>query len=223
MMDSNQHSELTTRLELPRPEGDVSGVLSSTIIVSFAAIAFYNLANYQILPLYAIIFSVIWLLLVAAGLAFILSDFYEHGFRRFALDRLAPFSPHHFVEAPIPIDDDPIVRFGFSLLKWQFTQLQISKSDIASIEWSTGQATSWAGREMDDWHVCVWYHQKRARRRSETGYREEALHLVGRPGPRYQAEATGNSLVAFFESAGIVFDASSNECEFIAQHSQSAR
>ena len=210
-------------MELPRPDGDIAVVVSSIIVAFFVGVAFFNLANYRALPLYSICLSVIWLLIVFIGLLFIFSEVLEHGIRRIVVVQLAPFSRHHFVEALQLAGHDRIVRFGFSLLKRQFVQLQISKSDVASIEWSAGQATSLAGREMDDWHVFVRYHHKGAKRWTETGYREEASHMVGPSGPRYQAEATGRALIAFLESAGIGFHPSSNECEITAQETKAAR
>jgi hypothetical protein len=215
MMTSTQQSEPAARMELPRPDGDISGVVSSMIIVFFVVVAFFNLANYRILPVYPIVLSVIWLLIVALGLLMIFSEVYEHGIRQFVVVQLAPFSPHHFIEAPQQVGDDQIVRFGFILFKRQFIQLQISRAEIASIEWSSGQSTSLAGRDMNDWHAVVWFHRQGSKRAITTGScREDTPHLVGSAGPRTEAAATSRALVAFLESAGIAFRPSPNECGF---------
>ena len=116
-MTSSQHAKPVTRMELPRPDGDFAIVVSSIVVVCFVVVAFFNLANYRVFPAYSIYLSVIWLVIVFIGLLFIFSAVLEQGLRQFVAVTLAPFSRHHFVEAPQIPGHDRIVRFGFTLIE----------------------------------------------------------------------------------------------------------
>ena len=200
-------------MDLPRPEGAVFEIVVSTVVVVFVAVAISNLVDYEFVPLYAIVLSVLWLLIVAIGLSVSIRE--DRGLRLFIINRLAGLSAHQFVEILPRQGDDLVVRFGFTLLGGDFNQLQIRRAKLASVEWCSGQATSLAGHDMNDWEVHLWYGCKGSKRwTSSSGYREEALHVVGPHGPKQEAGALGESLVDFFRSAGIDLHPTKNECEF---------
>lgn len=222
MIATPQQSEPATRMELPRPDGAIFIAIFSTIIAFFVAVAFYNLAHYRVFPVYAIVLSIIWLLIVTASVYCGITE--EHGVRNFVCNRMAPFSRHHFVEALQRAGAGQVVRFCFTFFNRRFTLLEIPSSKIASIKWSAGQATSLAGRDMEDWHVVVWYHRNGSKRwTTADDYREEALHIVGPSGPKTKTARTGQALVAFLESRGVIFVPASNKCEFTTSDPGTAR
>ena len=219
-MTTSHEPERPIRMDLPRPDGAFFAAVFSIVIFVFVAAAFVNFASYRFVPTYATVLSAIWLMIVAAGVYYAVTD--DYGIRNFIVNRTAAFSRHHFVEVRQSVDNDQIVRFGFTFFKRRFTQLQIPASKIVSIEWRPGQATSTSGRDMNDWHVIVWYQRKGAKRYTETGYREEALHFVGPSGPRSKTATTGRGLLAFFESVGIVLFPS-NECKFTIRNQRNGQ
>ncbi len=209
---SNKHTTVA-RIEIPRSGGAVFVIVFSTVLVFFVGVAISNLLNHESVPLFAIILSVLWLLIVASGITMGILE--ERGLRRFIINRLANVSAHQFVEITPQHGDDLMVRFGFILLGRDFIHLQIRRAKLASVAWSSGQATSLAGHDMNDWEVHLWYGCKGSKRwTSSSGYREEALHVVGPHGPKQEAGALGESLVDFFRSAGIDLHATKDECEF---------
>ncbi len=212
-MDTPNKHTTVARMDVPRPTGAGFTIVLSTIVLFFVAIAISNLVDYESVPLFAIVLSVLWLLIVATTITVGIRE--EHGLRLYILNRLATVSAHHFVEILPQHGDDLMVRFGFTLLGGDFNQLQIRRAKLASVEWSSGQATSLAGHDMNDWEVHLWYGCKGSKRwTSSSGYREEALHVVGPHGPKQEAGALGESLVDFFRSAGIDLHPTKNECEF---------
>ena len=116
-----------------------------------------------------------------------------------------------------------MVRFRFTLLGCDFNHLQIRRAKLASLAWSSGQATSLAGHDMNDWQGNVWYNRKGSKRwTSVSGYREEALHFVGPSGPKHEAVALGASLVDFFRSVGIELHPMKNERELTTRKQDDA-
>ena len=199
----------------------VFDIVVATVVVFFVAVAISNLVDYESAPLYAIILSVLWLLIVATSIKMSIHD--DRGLRLFIIISLANLSVHQFVEISPQRGDDLMVRFGFTLLGHDFNHLQIRHAKLASVAWRSGQATSLAGHEMNDWYVNVWYNRKGSRRwTSDSGYREEAAHGVGRSGPKHEADALGGSLVDFFRSAGIELHPTKNECEFTTRKQDDA-
>ncbi len=212
-MDTPNKHTTVARMDIPRSDHAVFHFVFYTFVLSFVAVAISNLVDHESLPLYAIIASVLWLLFVASHIKWGIQD--DGGLRRFIINRLGNFSAHQFVEIIPQHGDDLILRFGFTLLERDFNHVQIRRAKLASVEWSSGQATSVAGHDMNDWQVGVWYDCKGSKRWfSASDYREEAGYGVGPEGPKHEAAALGASLVEFFRSGGIELHPEANECEF---------
>ena len=212
-MDTLNKHTTVARMDIPRSSNAVASIVFSTFLWFFVAVAISNLVDYESVPLYAIIFSVLWLLIVATGLIVSIRD--DGGLRPFIMILLADLSAHQFVEI-IPQDgDDLMVRCGFTLFGRDFNHFPIRRAELASVEWCSGQATSLAGRDMNDWDVHVWYDRKGSKRwTSASSFREEAVFVFETAGPKHEAAALGASLVDFFRSAGIELHPTKNECEF---------
>ncbi len=217
-MDTQNKHTTVARMDLPRSEGAVFEVVFLTVVVVFVAVALSNLVDYEFVPLYAIILSVVWLLIVASQITTLIYD--AGGFRLFIIDRLATLSAHHFVEIIPRHGDDLMVRFRFTSLGLHFNSLQIRRTELASVDWSSGQATMLAGHDMNDWQVHVLYDGRSKKRTSVSDH--QALHIVGPSGPKQEAAALGVSLVDFFRSAGIELHPEKNECGFTTRKQDDA-
>ncbi len=212
-MDTPNKHTTVARMDIPGSGGAVFDIVVSTVVVFFVAVAISNLVDYEFVPLYAIIFSVLWLLIVATSIKWGILD--ERGPRQFIKDRLANLSAHRFVEFIPQHGDDLTVRFGFTLLGREFNHLQIPRAKLTSVGWRSGQTTVLAGHDMNDWHVDVCYNSASARR-------QEDVYVVGPDGPKHEAAALGASLVDFFRSAGIELHPTKNECEFTTRKQDDA-
>ena len=117
--------------------------------------------------------------------------------------------------------DDLTVRFGFTLLGRDFDRLQIRRATLTSVQWSSGQATSLAGHDMNDWSVAVCYDRKGAKGTIVSDYHED-VEVVGPDGPKHEAAALGASLADFFRSAGIELHPMKNKCGFTTRKQNDA-
>ena len=220
-MDTPNKHTTVARMDIPGSSSAVFHIVFYTVVVSFVAVAVSNLVDYEFVPLYAIILSVLWLLIVASVITLGIRD--DRGLRLFIINRLGNFSAHQFVEIIPQHGDDPMVRFSFTLLGRDFNHVQIRRAKLASVEWRSGQATSLAGHDRDDWSVNVWYNRKGSKRWiSASSSREEAGHGFGPDGPKHEAAALGASFVDFFRSAGIELHPTKNECEFTTRKQDDA-
>ncbi len=197
----------------------VFDIVVSTVVVFFVAVAISNLVDYESLPLYAIIFSVLWLLIVATSIKVSILD--ERGLHQFIRDRLANLSAHRFVEFIPQHGDDLMVRFRFTLLGRHFNSLQVRRTELASVYWCSGQTTVLAGQDMNDWQVHVVY-DGRSQKKWTCVSGHQAVHLVGPSRPRHEAAALGASLVDFFRSAGMELHPEKNECGFTTRKQDDA-
>ena len=80
-MDTQNKHPIVSRMDLPRSEAAVFEIVVSTVVVVFVAVAISNLVDYEFVPLYAIILSVVWLLIVASQITTLIHD--AGGFRPF--------------------------------------------------------------------------------------------------------------------------------------------
>jgi hypothetical protein len=77
-----------------------------------------------------------------------------------------------------------------------------------------------SGRDMNDWHVALWYHHPEGpQRKPFPGVRDEEVYIVGPSGPRAKVESFGQQLVDFLIGAGVELLPGKNDCGFVT-HSQ---
>ncbi len=50
-----------------------------------------------------------------------------------------------------------MIGFGYELFGRPFYYLRVEREWVVSVEMNTGQASHFAGRDMDDWQVALWY------------------------------------------------------------------
>ena len=217
-MDRPPQYSVVDRMAVPATGDAIFDSVFTAVLAFFVAVALFDLANYEVMPLYVTVLSLLWLLIVTGGLTLGILD--EGGIRRFLLNRLAAYSADHFTEVIRGDGNDLTVRFGFTVRKRRFIQSQIAGAAITSVAWNTGQATSLAGRDMNDWHVILWYHRKGSKRWTETGCGEEDLRIVGPMDAKTNTVAFGKSFVAFLCAAGIELNATEDECVFSTQQQE---
>lgn len=198
-------------LHIPKPMSEtVIAYVRTGILGFFSVIAISNLLHGI-----AWIPSGLWLAIISV---LIIDHFVNHGLKMSVANFLGSFSRRSFADVIQAEDGRFIVRFRFTVLGHPITHRAIPVEDIERVEWSTGQATSLSGRDMNDWQVVVRCDRGGAARGSWSRRRSRAPDLdiwfVGPPQERQHAAAFGQGVVSFLQQAGADLVRGQDCCSF---------
>jgi hypothetical protein len=209
MPHPNPHAELP----IPHPAGAVWVTVGYLLVLLFVVIATGNLFYARHIPLSATIASLLWLSLVGFVTLLNLRD---EGVEQYVVNRLGTYSRRHYVRATPSIGKAKSISIGYQLFGRDFSYLNVDADAISSVDWNSGQATSMAGRDMNDWHVALWHRHPQGPQRTPffPGARDDEIFIFGRIGPRPMAEAFGKQLVEFLITAGVELTPGTNGREF---------
>lgn len=189
----------SSRREMTTPRSradDIFCYIISVVVVAFVLLAIVNLCNGA-----ALIASSLWLGLVAMMVWTTCRE--QGGVRKYLINWLGNLAGKRFVEFD-PADAPPqSLRFGFQLFSRCFIQKSILLNSIKKVEWSTGQATNMAGRDMNDWQVWIWFTKNNfAIGKKQRSSWKSDLYGFGSSGCKVKTEVLGLSFVAFLRDAG---------------------
>ncbi len=200
--------EQNKTMTIPRPHSDTLfnfiGImlvaLSFLVAVAAPCVSLWLAAPYFWLGLAA---SLLWLGLVGQMTWNSCKD--AGGLRRYVIDIVAGVYGRLFAE--ITTASPQALELGVYLAGRRFVQQTIPLGSVEAVEWNTGQATSMAGHDMNDWQVWVWFdHADPAKSEKERriGLRkpDQDLYGVGPATRKHHTEALGLSLVAFLLASG---------------------
>lgn len=199
--DSTSTPRVLSEMPIPKPRGEiVAAVIMAAFVLFFVVLAIINILNGV-----AFIASILWLALIGF---IIYAGSQTEGLGGFLIDLMGAFAFKHFVERIAEDEGCERVRFGFRLLGHRFYDRGISVGKIESVEWHTGQGSHMAGRDMNDWHVGVWFdHGDADRSRDKQESRllkpEQDVYCVGPSSKKAVTAAFGLELVAFLRQAGV--------------------
>ena len=203
----------TQELAVPKQMREVVGAMMlASFLLFFVSLAVYNLLNCA-----AIIPSILWLLLVGAVLA---GFSREKGARPFAIEILGAFSLKHFVRTIHRETGGTEIQFGYRMFGRCHLYLTIPVEKIEHINWSTGQATHMARRDMNDWSIAIWYeHGDPIKSQKQKGSLnpDQDVYIVGTPGRKENVAAFGHALLVFLRGSGASLVPGNNECTFVRQ------
>ena len=175
------------------------------MVVGTVAVAIFNLVHFE-----ALIPSTLWLALAAFGVWAALDDGPPG---HLLINTLGGFSYRQFVEAARSDKGNLSINFGYELFGRSFYQLRIPAEDVWWVNWTAGQASHRAGRDMDDWHVAIWYRDENDKIDGRN------LRLIGYESSRERIRKFGNQCVEFLKRAGIELVWDEAESEWVTPHS----
>jgi hypothetical protein len=184
----------TQYAELPVPtRGDAfAATLGYLFVLIFVLVAAGNLVYLRRIPIVTTLASFAWLFLVF----------------------WVVLTGHQFIRAE-PFENAISISIGYLLFGQPLNYLKIPTSAISSIQWSSGQGTAMAGRDMNDWSIAIWYnHPNGPRRKPFPGVRDEELFLIGPSGQKEKVEAFGKQIVAFLTRTGVELTVGRDDREF---------
>ena len=194
----------------------VGACFLALIVVFFSTLAVSHLRNFASTSVFVLVAAALWLLLVALGVGTSLVE--TGGIGAFVTVILGAFSRNQFVDVIAQASGRRILRHGFRLLGLLPLYYRTVPLDrITHLEWSAGQATSLAGRDMNDWNVTIWYKpEPPVKVRYPGGCRpEEDLFIVGLCGAKNSTAAFGRDFVEFLVVAGLPMMQGENDCSFV--------
>lgn len=141
-------------LRIPRSfreyAGHVFGCCFLTfVLVFFSALAASHLWNFASRSAFVLVAAVLWLLLVCYSAVIGLADM--GGIGASVRGILGAFSWNQFLEVVAQESGRRVMRHGFRLFGLPLYYRKVPLDRITLVKWSTGQATSLAGRDMNDW------------------------------------------------------------------------
>ena len=198
------------RLSIPTSWGEtVSQAVLTVIVVFFTMVALLNLVAQA-----AVIVSCLWLALVVFRTWSACRD--EGGLRRFLRRHLDPLARSRFVES-VPRDTEcSEIRFGYRLLGLRLLHLRLAVDRIETVEWRTGQATSLAGYDVNDWRVILRFdHDDPSKRQESSRKPDQDIYIVGPSRRRKDTEDFALSFVEFLLEAGASLARGEDGCSFV--------
>jgi hypothetical protein len=204
----------TQYAELPVPtRGDAfAATLGYLFVLIFVLVAAGNLVYLRRIPIVTTLASFAWLFLVFWVVLTNVRE--EGGVRQYLINRMGIYAGHQFIRAE-PFENAISISIGYLLFGQPLNYLKIPTSAISSIQWSSGQGTAMAGRDMNDWSIAIWYnHPNGPRRKPFPGVRDEELFLIGPSGQKEKVEAFGKQIVAFLTRTGVELTVGRDDREF---------
>lgn len=189
-------------------------VLVSSFVLFFVAVSIVNLYFYYAMAFLQILGSITWLAVVLMLVwAFI---YYEGGIVQNTVVYLGHYSRQQFIEAITLEGDGVTLCYGYRLFGRKLYYLRVETSAIVSVDWSTGQATHMAGRDMNDWSIWMWYfNADNPDRSTDLGLRRNHdLYMVGPTRSRDKTELLGHQFVEFLRTIGLDMVATEKDTVF---------
>lgn len=207
------HEDSHAELEIPVSARERRfQVLWTALVVGFTVLAFWNLIN-QV----GVVASSIWMVMVALGFWSAWSG--EGGIRKWWIDYLGGFAAKKFVQV-IPVEGGRSdLRFGFWFGGRRWFEARIGVDTIAAIDWRMGQASSLAKRDMNDWHVALWFDPDDAEE-SEKPTKSNpnpasGIYIVGPSQAKEPTQTFAMDLVNLVRRAGAALERGQDSCSFV--------
>lgn len=213
----NDSGASISELPVPKTKRAVIGamvgiVILTTFIILSVILAIYNLCNWT-----AIIPSTIWLLLVG----FMAGGFIKtEGCKKITTDILGAFSWNEFIRTVRCENGNRELQYGFQIFGRRFSYFTVAVEKIETVNWNTGQASSMAGRDMNDWHVVVWYDHDdpvKSQKKHMLKKPNQDLYIIGMSGAKAETAALGLSILDLLRKIGATFTQGENDCTFVRQ------
>lgn len=205
----------TLELRVPRTRRDVVGTVIGAILAMAFPLFFAWLAIYDLLNSIAFIPSILWLALVGF-IIFVLWK--EMGPKKVLIEIAGAFAPKQFVWVNPRGDTRKEMHYGYQVFGHRISYWKIPADKITEVYWNTGQASHMAGRDMNDWHVVIWYEHgdpaKMLKREKYSKNPDQDLYLVGPSGKKENTAAFGRSLLDLLQKSGVLLSQGEDDCHF---------
>ena len=158
----------------------------------FFGLALFNLAFLRPLETVPLLASIAWVSIISFSFV---SNCWTLGLRQHCIDLLGGCVRNRFVRVEQSDSGDQTLGFGFVFASRCFSQLKFKSEGIRTIDWNMGQSSGRTGKDMDDWHVVVWFDVTSIVYNANGN--ELGICLVGQSGSKEEMESYGYSFIEF--------------------------
>jgi hypothetical protein len=187
------------------------GAVVWVVVAVSLVLATVNLFLWRSIPVFSLVASILWLVFVAFMIRSAIRN--AGSIRQFVIEAVSVLARKQFVVA-VNRPQGLAICFCYEFCGRRYHVVEIPAESIESLDWSQGQASSLAGRDMDDWQVYLWYHPRDRRHPLFPGMRTADPHVVGPPRAREFTDRFGHEFRLFLKSVGIQLNHTKNETEF---------
>jgi uncharacterized membrane protein YhaH (DUF805 family) len=199
-MENTTSSKALAEMRIPKSWSEALFLAAIHVIVVISSLAaVFNLLSLRAMPLSDLAPSIIWLLLVFLLVG---NACRKHGgVRRFTINWIGQFALQHMAEITWPDQGPAVLCCGYDLFQRRFYYFRVRCDGIRSVDWSTGQATSLAGRDMNDWQVALWFDREFVILHLD--HYDCNVFIVGLARRRQETETFGHLFIDFLRKAAI--------------------
>jgi hypothetical protein len=207
--------QVSKPMEMAIPKSRI-GILFHVVFA--AGIFFFTiLAITNLFVHVAIIASCTWLAIVFIGVRTACKT--DGSVWKFVINWLGCFARRQFVEATLRETGPAEIRFGYQFFRRRLFYFLVPVDKIETVDWSTGQATDMAGRDMNDWHVALWFDHddvSKSEKKQKWGLKkpDQDVYIVGPSTCKAEAEILGLAFVTFLHAAGATWLERIDDCTF---------
>jgi hypothetical protein len=146
-------------------------------------------------------------------------------FRGFLVGCLGNFAQGWFVDVTSPEGQLAEIRHGFRLFGRRFIKQRIALDKVKFVDWSMGQASAKSGRDLDDWHISLWFDHDdltRSTKGRKKGYShpDQELLTMNLNSNKEYAEKFALTLVGLLRNAGLPLTRVEGEARFVRKGPQ---
>lgn len=164
--------------------------------------------------------SAVWLLVISTAVVGFIHTY--GGVRRWLVRTSAAFIPRHYVWLDPHSSGTPTLTVGYRLFGKRLHLLQIGTDGIRSVEWSAGQGSDMSGRDLNDWHVALWFDviALRSPLTSHFVHGSEGIDIIGPADSQSRTADLGRRFIAFLKTHGVTLIQMGEQPKFIQPDSQ---
>jgi hypothetical protein len=193
--------------EFPLPWEPFQGV--STIVFHAVALlgvfgAVYRLAQWPDTSPVRILASLLW---IALYVGMEVGRFRSDGSENSLINRLHYFARDNFIKVVRRTDGPTTFVFGYRLRGHVYTLTEFRADGIQKVYWSTGQCSSHAFRDTNDWGVVIWLKSNSVLFTTDKKRHPDAseVRCFRSKGSKADAEEIGQQFLRFLSENGVAF------------------
>lgn len=178
-------------------------VVLFSIVVFFTFLATIDILFLIYMPTMSIIASILWLMFIFFQIRGACRE--SGGIKQYKIRIAGIFAWREFAEISRDSSGRKVLSLGYKLFGKRLYCLKVLCDGIKTVDWSMGQASGITGRDMNDWHVVIWFDEELSTTLDWTypSKSKYGLYIIGPSQKKENAVKLGDRLISFLIEAGV--------------------